>query len=248
MERYEIIRASTVGAQWDTLLAETEEVWPEFILHDPVGNQYWLRLAEAFPAFQFVVRDSAEGRVLGSGNSVPLYLPDGETLPDEGWDWALAKAFADREAGLTPNALCGLQIGIAPAARGQGVSGRMIGAMKQMAREAGFRQLILPIRPTLKHRYPLIPMEDYIGWKNAVGEPFDPWLRAHVRSGAEVVRVCPRAMQIAGTVGEWSDWTGLSMQTDGEYIVEGALVPVQVSVERDRAEYAEPNVWVRYGL
>lgn len=246
MESYKIVRAGSTP-DWDALSASVEQVWPEFILHDPVGNRYWEQLPEAFPACQFIVQD-ADGHVLGSGNAVPLHLGADEVLPDEGWDWALAKAFADREAGSEPNALCGLQIGIAPAARGNGVSGLMIGAMKQMAQEAGFRRLVLPIRPTLKHRYPLIPMEEYIGWKNAEGLPFDPWLRAHVRSGAEVVRVCPRAMHIDGSVWEWEQWTGLSMQSSGEYIVESALVPVRVSLADDKAEYIEPNVWVQYKL
>lgn len=30
----------------------------------------------------------------------------------------------------------------------------------------------------------------------------------------------------------------------GEYIVEGALVPVEMDVERDRGTYVEPNVWM----
>ena len=244
MESYQIVRAGS-AAEWETLSAGAEEVWPEFILHDPVGNRYWPQLPEVFSAYQFAVRD-AGGDILGTGNSVPLHLAGNEALPDEGWDWALEKAFADREAGLEPNALCGLQIGIAPAARGKGVSGLMIGAMKRMAQEAGFGRLVLPIRPTLKNRYPLIPMEDYIGWKNAAGEPFDPWLRAHVRSGAEVVRICSRAMYIPGSVREWEEWTGLSMQTGGDYVVERGLVPVRVSLAKDMAEYVEPNVWVRY--
>lgn len=246
MESYQIVRADS-APEWDALSAAVEEVWPEFILHDPVGNLYWEQLPEAFPAYQFIVQD-ADGSVLGSGNAVPLHLAADIVLPDGGWDWALEKAFTDRETGLEPNTLCGLQIGIAPSARGKGVSGLMIGAMKRMAQEAGFGTLVLPIRPTLKHRYPLIPMEDYIGWKNAEGLPFDPWLRAHVRSGAQVVRVCPRAMHISGSVREWEQWTGLSMQSDGDYVVESALVPVRVSVADDTAEYIEPNVWVQYKL
>ena len=32
----------------------------------------------------------------------------------------------------------------------------------------------------------------------------------------------------------------------GEYVVEGALVPVTIDRKRDEGSYVEPNVWVRH--
>ena len=46
-----------------------------------------------------------------------------------------------------------------------------------------FDHLIAPVRPSMKSRYPLIPMADYCRWHNTHGEPFDPWLRVHAGQG-----------------------------------------------------------------
>ena len=67
----------------------------------------------------------------------------------------------------------------------------MLGEMRRIALEHGFSDLVAPVRPTLKTRYPLTPIERYVGWTTAEGLPFDPWLRVHARAGAELVRVCP---------------------------------------------------------
>ena len=32
----------------------------------------------------------------------------------------------------------------------------------------------------------------------------------------------------------------------GSYVVDGALVPVEIDRERDRGSYREPNVWMRH--
>ena len=51
-------------------------------------------------------------------------------------------------------------------------------------------------------------------------------------------------MLISGSVREWEKWTGLKFPQSGEYVVEGALVPVNVDVEEDIGVYVEPNVWM----
>lgn len=248
MESFELIKASDLSSEaWQSLLSGMVEVWPEFILHDPVGNRYWEELPAAFGACQFAIRDS-QGRVMGTGNSIPLHLDLNRQLPEGGWDWALEQGFADLAAGAQATALCGLQIGINPDLQGRGVSRFLIDGMKRIAVELGLKALVLPIRPTWKHKYPLIPMSDYITWTDPQGLPYDPWIRAHARSGGEIVGICGRSMYIPGSVAEWEEWTGLAMQTSGEYIVDRALAPVTVSVEQNRAEYVEPNVWMRYTL
>ena len=52
-----------------------------------------------------------------------------------------------------------------------------------LARRHGLRDLIAPVRPTLKHRYPLTPMVDYVRWRRADRAPFDPWLRLALAAG-----------------------------------------------------------------
>ncbi len=109
-----------------------------------------------------------------------------------------------------------------------------------------FDHLIAPVRPSMKSRYPLIPMADYCRWHNTHGEPFDPWLRVHVRAGGQVVHPCLRAMAVSGTRQQWSAWTGMDFPGDGSYVVPHALVPV--TVRGAEGCYVEPGIWVVHGL
>ena len=100
-----------------------------------------------------------------------------------------------------------------------------------------------------KHpRFPLIEMEKYITWKSEDSQLFDAWLRIHQRSGGKIVKVCHQAMTIKGTVAEWSEWTDMIFPGSGDYIIPGALVPVQIDLEKNTGIYIEPNVWVEYIL
>jgi hypothetical protein len=121
-------------------------------------------------------------------------------------------------------------------------------AMKAIAAARGLGALIAPVRPTWKERYPLTPMERYVEWKRADGLPFDSWLRVHYRLGARFVAVAKESMVITGTVSEWEEWTGMRFPETGPYVVEGALRPVEMDLERDLGVYAEPNVWMRHPL
>ena len=176
------------------------KVVPEFLNHDPVSRN-WPRLAEDFPAFQ-VVLVGEDDRVAAAGFSVPLWW-DGTTegLP-EGWDAAFEAALADHSAGRTPNATSALMAAVDPAYGGRGLGGLVLEAMKEAAQSAGLGVLIAPVRPTMKHLYPLTPIEDYVGWKTTRGEAFDPWLRAHERLGARRLKDAPRSMVITGCVAE----------------------------------------------
>ena len=53
-------------------------------------------------------------------------------------------------------------------------------------------------------------------------------------------------MVIAGTLAEWSQWTGCAFDTQRPTVVPGALSPVHVSLEQDHAVYVEPNLWVHH--
>jgi hypothetical protein len=55
-------------------------------------------------------------------------------------------------------------------------------------------------------------------------------------------------MVVTAPVAQWERWTGLPLPGSGRYVVPGALVPVEVDVERDEGRYQEPNVWVRHRL
>ena len=116
--------------------------------------------------------------------------------------------------------------------------------MVDRARRAALTDVLAPVRPTLKERYPLVSIEEYAGWCRGDGELFDPWMRTHTRLGATIVRPEPRSMRISGTVAEWESWTGLPLPADGAYVFPGGLAPLQV--EHGQGSYWEPNVWMRH--
>ncbi|MBB1138059.1 GNAT family N-acetyltransferase [Myroides sp. WP-1] len=249
--RFSFIRTSkTYLPQYDVLLEKVYaySVWPEFILQDKVNIRYWEDLYVDFPLYQFFLIDGQE--VVGNGNCVPLSLTEDELndLPEEGWDWALERAFLDKQAGKKPTVLCALQMGINPAYQGQGISNQLIGFMKAIAKEQQLDTFILPLRPNKKHQYPLQSMEQYIQWTNKEGWPFDPWIRTHCKNGAEVVKVCTKAMLVEGSVQEWEQWTNHSFQASGQYIIDFALNPIEINIERNIGTYVEPNVWMRYNV
>jgi hypothetical protein len=117
-------------------------------------------------------------------------------------------------------------------------------ALAVAARRAGFADLVAPVRPSWKHRFPLIPMDRYATWSRPDGLPFDPWFRVHARAGASFLQVCENSMRITGTVEEWITWTGLEFPDSGSFVIPGALVPVEIDVSHDEGVYVEPNQWM----
>jgi hypothetical protein len=87
------------------------------------------------------------------------------------------------------------------------------------------RALVAPVRPTLKHRYPLTPMERYVRWRRPDRAPFDPWLRVHRELGARVLGVARRSMVVQGSVVQWEQWTGMRFPASGRYVVSGPWRP-----------------------
>src|SRR3546814_6613789 len=98
---------------------------------------------------------------VAAANTVPLYTPNPYDLPETGWDWILKTAYEtmDRE----PNVLCGIAISVSSTWRGKGIARIMIEAMRDLCVEKGLQRLILPVRPSGKHRFPKVAIDDYIG-------------------------------------------------------------------------------------
>jgi hypothetical protein len=55
-------------------------------------------------------------------------------------------------------------------------------------------------------------------------------------------------MVVEEPVGFWENWTNQRFEQSGSYEVAGALVPLEIDLERKRGRYAEPNVWVSYAV
>ena len=219
----------------ETSFQELRRAWPEIVFHDAISNANWGLLYDERPEYQFALVD--DGTVLAEGNSIPV-----SGMPAS-WREALRTGFDADE----PDRLCALAILVDPDHQGKGLSRLMLEHMRGLAHQRGW-ELVAPVRPSLKHRYPLTPIERYIGWRRKDGFLFDPWLRAHERLGAEIIGVAHDSLVAEGTVPELEEWCGLAFPESGSYVVEGALVLVEIDRERDRGVYREPNVWMRHAF
>lgn len=243
-ERFQVI--TPAHAEFRNLVRGlTKEVWPEFMLHDRVANEHWRELFDRFLEYQLALYDRQNHRVAGMANSFPLKW-DGrlEDLPEGGWDWAFEEAVKNHRQRVTPNHHCAIQIVVRPDYRSQGLSMPMVQAVRAVTKSKGLKSLIIPIRPSEKHKYPLTRLDDYITWKTEQGLPFDAWLRVHVRAGARIIKVCHESKLIRGTRTEWEKWSGMRFPQSGQFIISGALNPIQMDVENDEGSYVEPNVWI----
>jgi GNAT superfamily N-acetyltransferase len=243
-DRFQVITPIHPGYR-DLVRGLTKEVWPEFMLHDRVANDNWRELFDRFSEYQLALYDTENDRVAGMGNSFPLRW-DGKLkeLPEGGWDWAFQEAVQNHRQGIKPNLHCAIQIVVRPDYRSQGLSGPMVQAVRALTKSQGLRSLIIPLRPSEKHKYPLVSLDDYSTWKTQQGLPFDPWLRVHVRAGARTIKVCHESKTIRGTRAEWEKWTSMKFPQSGQYIIYGALNPIEINVEKEQGLYVEPNVWI----
>ena len=230
--------------------AEFQAGWPEFARHDPTAALYYGALDRYLDFVLVAIDREAPERPIARACSVPFAFRDATSgrreLPPGGWDEVVRWADADWRAGRRPTAVSALEILVAPAYRGRGVSQLMLSAMIANTWARGFADLYAPLRPSDKHREPHVPFADYVARTRLDGLPDDSWVRTHVRAGARVVGIAPYSMVIPGTLADWSQWTGLDFARGGEVIVPGALSPVYASLEQDHAVYVEPNLWVHH--
>lgn len=214
--------------------------FPEYMHHSEIGNRYWGRLYSDFPDFQVALVDGDE--LSAEAHAVPL--PWDGTLDDlpSGWEEGFERGMtSDRRA----TSLMAIAISVAPGRQGQRLSGRMIEAFTKNARSAGLGLVIAPVRPTLKERYPLIPIERYLQWRRDDGSHFDPWIRIHEHVGGEILAPAPESMTIRAPVSDWQVWTGMTFPDDGEYVFGGLATLV---VRDGIGTHVEPNVWMHHGI
>ncbi|MFE1346621.1 N-acetyltransferase [Streptomyces sp. NPDC058757] len=238
-------RPELEGPMWSM-----KDLWPEFMMYDPIGWSHMGRIVRDFPEYVLVATDSS-GTVVARGFSVPFRLDaDGRrTLPDRGWDEVLLWAFSDRRHGRTPDTVSAIEITVDTSALGRGISHTMLAAMRENVRRLGFAELVAPVRPNGKHLEAGASIHEYaFRVREADGLPHDPWLRVHVRAGGRIEAVAPASMTVSGSLEQWRAWTGLAFDADGPVEVPGALVPVHCEAARGYAVYVEPNVWVRHSV
>jgi hypothetical protein len=237
----EVFTAEERPDLWAQSRSLFEGVWPEYNRHGNHTGTYFSTLFPRFPSLQVLLFDRAADRLVARGRAIPFH-----------WDGTLADLPAGIDAlGLLAvedtrpaSALSALAAEVAADLQGRGLSSLVIQAMAGAARAAGLAPLVAPVRPSLKDRYPLTPIERYATWRRPDGLPFDPWLRVHARLGATTLRPEPRSLQIEAPVGDWESWTGMALPEDGDYVFPAGLAPL--SVRDGTGSYFEPNVWMRH--
>lgn len=224
--------------------------WPRFLLEESDIPDPLLKFQISAHEFKerfhiFGIREEASGLLVAFIQAVQVEInPDVNELPDLGWRFSIQNASQRSQK----NALSLVEASIDPKFRGHGLSRRLIERVKSEAQLRNFRQLIAPVRPTMKAKFPTESIEYYCSRKDPNSRVFDPWLRVHVEAGGVIANICPNSVCVTATLGKWQEWTGIPMSSEGPILVEGALMPILVDREREEGIYTEPNVWVKYSF
>jgi len=215
--------------------------WPAFITADQEVKRHLGDVQARFSDLELVLLDERD-QVAATGWAVPIRW-DGTVgdLPSGYTDALLRSLPAEAHDTLV---IMGAQVH--PDQRGQGLAGQVLTALRDLALSRGWMQVIAPVRPTLKARYPLTPIERFAAWVRPDGSPLDPWLRTHQRLGARVLAPAPSSQTMTGTVGQWEDWTGLVFPDTGRYVIPDGLSTLHIDKAADVGTYIEPNVWMQH--
>lgn len=241
-----VIKSRADSVELAKAAAVVEQVaWRELgFLNFTRSQAQYEELLELYDNYQLCLVDVKTGYLVGTANSVPLYLGYPATLDSKGWDWVVEQAYKTRHQ--TPNMLAGLAVSVPSIYKSQGLARLLIGAMKALAVSRGLAGPIIPVRPSLKNRHPDVPIADYLTWVDDQGRPYDPWLRSHISMGGTVVGPCEESMVVEEPIGFWEAWNNRHYATSGAFEVPGGLVPVHIDMERGIGRYSEPNIWFRY--
>jgi len=220
------------------------DVWPEYNLHGDTASKWWSLLPEEFPDFQFVLYDDEIDAVVAEGHTGPFFWNgDAATLPDS-FDETIELVFRQHRAGEPVNTLTALAAEVPRTGTGRGLAEHILRCMRTVAERQGLDHLVAPVRPMLKHRYPLVPIEEYVAWRREDGSAFDPWIRVHERLGARIGTPLPASFGITGSVDEWESWTQMAFPESGDYVFPEGLATVHIDHDADLGTYWEPNVWL----
>jgi len=243
MSTFEVVTTAERPELQDQFDEAFRPLWPEFIFHDAVSNQYVSKVQERFPLFDVTIVDG--GKVVAGGWGVVLSWNQAMgDLPD-GYDGALVRSMSPNEL-TSGNTLSVMAAAVRPDRQGQGLSALVLTELRQRAIATGLTSVIAPVRPTLKASYPLTPMETFASWRRGDGTHVDPWIRLHERLGAQLLSVASRSMVISGSVEDWERWTGMLFPESGRYVVPDALDLVEIDRDANVGTYVEPNLWMRH--
>ena len=233
--------------EWsDEQLADLfSEGFPAFITADKLAKQYIGRVREFFPEWNLTLVDAQDNPVAG-GWGIPVRWDGTIANLPTGYSDALVRAVEERDQGVEADSLVICGAVVAGRLAGRGLAGKVLAALRDAAVEAGLTRVIAPVRPTLKQRYPLTPIEDFAAWTRPDGTALDPWIRTHQRTGATILAAAPASQTMTGTVSEWEEWAGIALPSSGDYVIPRGLSVLHIDREADLGTYVEPNVWMRH--
>ena len=242
-EWLEAVTAAERPDLWERARQEDlfDDVWPEYNVHGNNTPAYFGALFPRYAEFQALYLDRRCDRIIARGRTIP-FTWDG-TLDDlpPGIDALGLRAIAEDGP---PTALSALAAEIDKTYQGSGLSGLVIVTMAELARAHGLPNLVAPVRPSWKDRYPITPIDRYVAWRRPDGLPFDPWMRVHARLGGRILRPEPRSLHITAPLEDWETWTGMAFPEDGQYVFPEGLAPLDVF--GGVGDYWEPNVWMAH--
>jgi len=217
--------------------------WPEFLRHG--YNPSWGRIFEELTDHLILLLNHNQ-ELMAAGITIPVrWNGTKKDLPETIEDIILNGLESETGEHNTLMAIAAL---VDKQFRGQGLSADILKEMAKLAKKFSLEDLVVPVRPTWKNRYPLQSLENYVRWTRADGLYYDPWIRTHQRLGAQILTCVENTMEVSGTIRDWESWTGMIFPESGSYVVPGALQPVEVDAEDDRGVYQDPNVWMQHQL
>lgn len=238
-----VVPAAECSSEQMSALFESAS-WPTFIGADAEAALHLPTIRTVFADDELALLE--RDRVLAAGWGVRIRWDGSVGQLPSGYSGSLARSLRDRDEDRRPDTfvLCAIQVDGREG--GRSLAGTMITALTEHAVDHGLHQVIAPLRPTLKHRYPLIPIAEYASWVRGDGTPLDPWLRTHVRMGARILATDEGSQTFTGTVAQWEQWSGLALPASGSYVVPDALAPLTVDRPGDLGVCVEPGIWVQH--
>jgi hypothetical protein len=207
-------------------------------------HDYYYRLLDHFADFQLCLVDRQRDYVVATANCAPLQLDRFGDWPDGGWDWMVQKAWTERDR--APNLLAGLAVSIPAVYRSKGYAAILIRAMKELAVARGLAGPLIAVRPTMKAKFPALPIADYANQTDEHGHSYDSWLRTHIACGGRLEGFCDHSMHVCEPVAFWEIWLNRQFPASGFYDVPDGISQVNIDLENNCGTYTEPNVWVSY--
>ena len=132
------LRFSDDPRLWERIGGLSAEVWPEYNLHGDVLNQFWSRLYEVFPDYQFVLYDQDADEVLAKAHTIPVAWDGTVEGLGSGIDASITAGFELHAQGGMASALCVLAAEIPPRNRDRRLAGVILKYMAALARLAEF--------------------------------------------------------------------------------------------------------------